>query len=265
MPVIKGLEWTFDTKASLYEKLRPEYAHELYKDIFNYAPISEASNVVEVGIGGGQATLPFLQTGCKLTAVEYGENFTELCKRKFINYPNFSIITGRFENMNFKDETYDLVYSASAFHWVPEEIGYSKVYAMLKRGGVFARFANSPYPDKGNPVLSEDIQKVYAEYYYPYWNKKYERPKEYSVDDAYYRAMIAKNYGFEDIQYKLYHRIRSFSASEYIELLETYSDHSAIEETIRNKFFSKIEETINKHGGQINIYDTMNLQLARKI
>lgn len=31
MPVIKGLEWTFDTVASTYEKLRPGYVAELYQ------------------------------------------------------------------------------------------------------------------------------------------------------------------------------------------------------------------------------------------
>ena len=30
MPVIKGLEWTFDTKAELYEKMRPGYSDKLY-------------------------------------------------------------------------------------------------------------------------------------------------------------------------------------------------------------------------------------------
>ncbi|MCI9272113.1 MAG: class I SAM-dependent methyltransferase, partial [Dorea sp.] len=30
------------------------------------------------------------------------------------------------------------------------------------------------------------------------------------------------------------------------------------------KFFSKIEEAINKYGGTITIYDTIDLQLARK-
>ena len=48
-------------------------------------------------------------------------------------------------------------------------------------------------------------------------------------------------------------------------LLGTYSDHIAIEETIRNEFFSKIEEAINRHGGEITIYDTIDLQLARKL
>ena len=32
----------------------------------------------------------------------------------------------------------------------------------------------------------------------------------------------------------------------------------------KKEFFSKIEEAINKHGGTITIYDTIDLQLARK-
>ena len=47
-------------------------------------------------------------------------------------------------------------------------------------------------------------------------------------------------------------------------LLGTYSDHIAIEEKIRTEFFSKIEDVINRHGGEITIYDTIDLQLARK-
>lgn len=66
MPVFKGLEWTFDTVADKYEKLRPGYVDELYQMIFDYIDINKSSNVVEVGIGGGQATPPILQTGWKL-------------------------------------------------------------------------------------------------------------------------------------------------------------------------------------------------------
>lgn len=60
---------------------------------------------------------------------------------------------------------------------------------------------------------------------------------------------------------KLYQTI---SAKEYITLLGTYSDHIAIEESIRMEFFSKIEEVIDEHGGKITVYDTIDLQLARK-
>ena len=160
MPVYKGLEWTFDTVSSTYEKMRLGYVGELYEKIFEYIPINEKSNVIEVGIGGGQATEPVLKTGCRLTAVEYGKNFAQLCKEKFKTYSNFSVINDKFENTDFKDSTCDLVYSATAFHWIPEEIGYSKVFSILKSGGVFARFANHPFKDKENPELSHEIDKL---------------------------------------------------------------------------------------------------------
>lgn len=264
MPAVKGLEWTFDTVASTYEKLRPGYVEELYQVLFDYISINENSNVVEVGSGGGQATAPMLVTGCRLTAVEYGEQFSELLKEKFKEYQNFSVITGKFEDTEFDENVFDLVFSASAFHWVPEKIGYEKVFSMLKSGGVFARFANHPYRDKGNPALSEEIDNIYDEYYNKFHNRKREVLTEYTEEQAKNRAMIADKYGFTDIRYALFYRERVFSAKEYVELLGTYSDHIAIEESIGTKFFSRIEEAINKHGGTITIYDTIDLQLARK-
>jgi len=264
MAILKGLEWTFDTVSGVYEKFRPGYVPELYEMLFAYRPVGSESRAVEIGIGGGQATLPVLQTGCEVTAVEYGANFSELCREKFQAYPQFSVITGKFEETALPENTYDLVYSASAFHWIPEEIGYRKVYSILKSGGVFARFANHPYPDKGRPELSEEIQKLYRKYYYPFHQKKPSTPKEFTAQQAEERAKIAEAYGFTDIQYALFHRTRTFTASEYRTLLGTYSDHIAIEESIRNAFFSEVEEVIQRFGGEITLYDTIDLQLARK-
>lgn len=264
MPEPHGLEWTFDTVTFAYEKFRPGYPNDLYERLFRYRSLDRSSRAVEVGIGSGQATLPILKTGCALTAVEYGANFSKLCERKFETYPNFSVVTERFENASFADSQYDLVYSASAFHWVPEAIGYPKVYAMLKSGGAFARFANHPYCDKGNPVLSAEIQKLYSVYYDSYYGRASKPQKEYSGEQAAQTAQIARKYGFVDITHALFSRTRTFSAKEYVGLLGTYSDHIAIEETIRRVFFSKIEETINAYGGWFTIYDTIDLQLARK-
>jgi len=98
VPVIQGLEWTFDTRAQLYEKMRPGYVKALYEDIFSRVPLNGESRAVEIGIGGGQATEPVLQTGCQVLAVEYGENFSRLCREKFRKYPNFSVVTSKFED-----------------------------------------------------------------------------------------------------------------------------------------------------------------------
>ena len=48
-------------------------------------------------------------------------------------------------------------------------------------------------------------------------------------------------------------------------LLGTYSDHLTMEESIREKFFDKVEEMINRYGGFISLSDTIDLQLAGKL
>lgn len=264
MPVIQGLGWTFDTVASIYEKLRPGYVAELYDTLFAYCPPDERSHTLEVGIGGGQATKPVLDTGCRVTAVEPGENFCALCKDKFAAYPGFSVINGKFEDVDLPESSFDLVYSASAFHWVPEEEGYRKVFRVLKSGGAFARFANHPHPDKGRPELTEEIDRLYGEYYNAYHKRSIGKPTPYSEDAARSRAEIAARYGFTDIRWAMFYRTRTFTAAEYIQLLGTYSDHIAIDEPIRNRFFGGIEAAINRHGGLFTLYDTIDLQLARK-
>lgn len=264
MAVTKGLEWTFDTVASKYEKIRPGYVRELYEKLFSYAPIGPESNVVEVGSGAGQATGPVLQTGCRLTAVEYGKSFAALLREKFAEYPSFSVINGRFEETEFEPDSCDLVFSASAFHWIPEQAGYETAYAMLKKGGAFARFANHPHPDRRRPELTAAIQKQYDEYYYKYYTNKTRDLREYTEEMAKERAMLAGKYGFRDLQYAMFRRERTFTAKEYTELLGTYSDHIALDETVRSKFFAKVEQAITDHGGLITIYDTIDLQLARK-
>ena len=72
MASMEGLGWTFDTVAETYQKLRPGYVKELYDTVFAYQKLDSSCKVLEVGIGGGQATRPILDTGCSVLAVEPG-------------------------------------------------------------------------------------------------------------------------------------------------------------------------------------------------
>lgn len=259
----ENISWTFDTAVELYEKYRMCYINQIYDDIFSYKPIDHTSCLVEVGIGTGHATLPFLKTGASVAAVEYGANLSSFCEMKFKDYPNFRVQNLRFEDFECAENSVDLVYSASAFHWIPEDIGYTKVFSMLKPGGVFARFANHPNPDRDKPGMCDAIQEVYKAYS-PHRQKPYARPVEYTEQNAKDRAYIAEKYGFTDITYKMYHSTRTFTADEYIGLLGTYSDNIAMEEKIRNAFFGEIRQVILDYGNRITVYDTLDLQLARK-
>ncbi len=260
----KELNYIFDSAVSLYDRMRPGYTDELYKAVFDYVSIGENSRAVEVGSGSGQATLPVLRTGCAVTAVEYGENFSQMLREKFREYEKFSVVTGKFEDVPLEENMYDLVFSATAFHWVQEDIGYPKVYSILKPGGAFARFANRPRISEKMPELAAEINDIYNEHY----NKAYDlRPgtkKWFTEDKAKEISLIPAKYGFTDIRYHLFYRERVFTAKEYIQLLGTYSDHMAIEESIRTAFFAKIENAIERHGGTVTLSDTLDLELARK-
>jgi SAM-dependent methyltransferase len=266
MMPIPGLEWTFNTVAEEYDKWRPTYVPELYKDIFTYKPINLLSNVLEIGIGTGQATLPILETGCNLTAVELGENLAEITRRKFSSYNNISIETGAFQNYESNNDFYDLIYSASAFHWIPEEVGYSKVYKILKSGGVFVRFADHPYYNKnGQEALCDEIEKVYAEYMPALKPSPTPKPSsEYTEVNAINRANIALKYGFVDISHKLYYRTITYSSDDFINRIAIQSDKIALKKSERYKLCIAIKDAIDRHGGTITSYETIDLNIARK-
>lgn len=259
MPVKPGLGWTFDTQAEAYDRWRPHYVAELYRDIFNYLTPGAGRRALEIGSATGQATRPILDAGFSVTAIEPGAQLAELARRNFKGYAGFEVIVRKFEDCALPDGAFDLAYSASAFHWVPERAGYEGVLRALKPGGAFARFANHPYPAPESAELYRDMQRAYARFM-P--GSKPSPP--YTAQAAQARAQLAAKYGFCDIEYRLYRRRRVFSASEYTALLGTYSDHIALPEPERAQFWREIEDAINRHGGCIALDDTIDLELARR-
>jgi len=255
--IFPGYEVYFNTVAEGYDKMRPGYVAELYSDLFAACPMEKGKAALEIGIGTGQATPPVLATGCSVTAVELGDALSAYTAKKFAAWKNFSIQNCRFEDYEEPNASFDLIYSASAFHWIPEEIGYRKVYALLKPGGVFARFANHPYREAD--ALHEAMQKWYA----IYMPRSKAAPRPYSMEQAEERAAIALRYGFEGAQCRLYRRDRTFTAEEYVRLISTYSDHIALGEK-QGEFYAHIAEEINRFGGKITICDTLDLEWARK-
>ena len=253
------LRFTFNEVTEEYEKWRPTYVPQLFADIMDFSRINQDSSALEIGIGTGQATLPILKTGCHITAVELGGNLAEYSKKKFEAYKNIEVKNMAFEAYECPDNSLDLVYSATAFHWIPDEIGYPKVYRLLKSGGTFAWFRNHPGRDKENEPLHAAMQKVYSKYM-----PQVGEPVEINEGKCIEISNTIKKYGYVDVNYKMYYRTRTYSAENYVSLISTYSDYLAMKEEQRVLFSNEMKETINSFGGKIKVYDTINLHLARK-
>lgn len=253
-------EQTFDHATLDYEESRPLYPDALFQDLFAYCPVNHESCVLEIGAGTGKATLPVALTGCRLTALEPGEHLIEFARRKIKKHPNVSLLREMLQDFECAPETFDLIYAATAFHWIPEAYGYRRVYELLKYGGTFARFAYHAGPDTGRPEMTEEIQRVYdripalAQKGIPFGQKQAEA-----------LANLAFSYGFADAKVCMYQATRDFSADAYMQLLRTYPAHMKLEESERKDLFSGIHNAIIRHGGTITVYYTFDMELSRKV
>lgn len=255
------MKYLFDEAVLNYEKRRPNYGDEVFRDIIKYAEITMDKSLIEVGCGTGQATEPFLKTKCKVTAVELGENLSSYTREKFKAYENLNVVHSSFEDYHCDDNNFDMLYSATAFHWIPDEIGYEKAYRIIKKGGTIALFWNRPSTnDKDNP-LHQRIRSIYNEIL-PQWSYKVTN----NEDKTRYSSIIGKleQYGFTNTEFKLYHNTRKMTGAQYIELLNTYSDHLALEKSIRSMLFDSIRAAIEDFGNEIIINDTVELYLGKK-
>lgn len=217
-----------------------------------------ADSALEIGVGTGKATGPILDTGCRIVGIEPGERLAALARARFRSCGRFSLDNRTFEAFDAEPDSFDLVYAATAFHWIPEEYGYRRVFALLKSGGAFARFAYHAGPDRGRLALTEEIQRAYRRF------MPAPEPKEFGEADARMLAGVAARYGFVDAEYWLYGQTKDFTADQYLELLQTYPNHMALDEPDRRGLFEEIHAAIERHGGTMTVYYAVDMELARK-
>ena len=248
------LRLSFDTIPEQFDKWRPHYSPRLFSQLIEKAAINSSSKVLEIGPGTGQATDPILETGCGYTAIELGSNLSEFLRNKYKNAENYSLINDDFITHDFGDEKYDMIYSAAAIQWLPEDTAFSKTFRLLKSGGMLAMMFLHMDLRSPQPQMYADMQKVYDKYFKS-GNSGNKAPFVYDN---------ALNYGYTDLETSIFRGTREFTAAEYVQYIGTHSDHIALEEPYRTPFFKDIKEAITEHGNKLVINDEYILKTVKK-
>lgn len=243
----------FNSIPEEFDKWRTRYCDEVFTDIIEYSKLDCGKMALEIGPGTGQATEPILKTRCSYLAIELGEDLAEYTKNKFSSYDNFHIVNADFETYDFGDQQFDLVYSAATIQWIPEEIGFPKVYNLLKSNGTFAMMFTQTDGKSANEPLYMKIQEVYAKYFHP--ETKYDKKLNYKN---------TKKYGFTDFECRHYNKTRELNADEYVSWISTHADHITLQEPYKSEFYAGIRDAILSFGNNITLHDTIVLYLARK-
>lgn len=261
----KTLKLSFDAVADIYDEVRPNYPHQLIDDIIQFSEIPNGGSILEVGSGSGQATTAFAEKGFSIHCVEPGKNLVELAKKKFADNPNITFEVSFFEESEPKEGAYDLAISATAFHWIPDEIGYPLTAKALKPNGTIALFWNM-HPEL-DPHAYEALRNVYKQYIPDIHATVYKPDKKTAKEEAQGgESEINKSGLFTAVEIRHYNWSQEYTSEQYTKLLNTYANYQNLDRKTRETFFEKVREVINTQlDGKITNHYLALLYCAKKI
>lgn len=240
----RGLRTTFDAAAALYQQARPEYPEQLYEAMIAAAGLRADDQLLEIGCASGKATLPLARQGFRMTCVEPGPALAAAARRNLADFPEVEVVQSTFENIDPSGhEPFDLVFAATAWHWLDPEIRYRHAWELLRPGGHVAFWsATHVFPEGGDPFFA-DLQQVYEEIGEGMTEgATYPRPGE--LPD--HRADIETSGLFEPVLVRHFDWEVTYDADGYLRLLDTFSGHIAMQAWQRRRLYSEIRRRLEE-------------------
>lgn len=255
------LRRTFDSAAAGYDAARPSYPERLFDDLVQLAGLRPGDRLLEVGPATGKATRPLLDRGFSVVGVELGPRLAERARANLAGRPA-EIRVGPFETWAGEPGTFDLVYAATAWHWVDPAIRYRQAHRQLRPGAHLAFWgAQHAFPPGFDPFFAE-IQDVYdaiGEGLEGAWPPP---PPEAIPDD---RAEIEASGLFQDVEVRRYVWETSYTAGGYLALLDTFSGHIAMDPDARAHLYAEIRRRLGRRpDGRVRRHWYAILHVARR-
>lgn len=237
------LRTTFETSAHIYHQARPEYPGGLFDELERLARLRPGDELLEVGCATGKATLPLARRGYRITCVELGSRLAQEARRNLAGFGQVEVVTGSFERWRpSPPREFGLVFAATAWHWLDPALRYERAWRLLRPGGHLAFWqATHAFGVDADPFFYE-IQDVYDEIGegLPPGGDHFPAPGELPDE----RADIEASGLFTDIQVRRFGWEISYSAQEYIRLLDTFSGHIAMSQWQRDRLYGEIRRRL---------------------
>lgn len=248
----------FDEVAALYDKARPSYPEQLVRDTIEYAAIPPDGRILEIGCGPGKATVLFARHGYPILCVEPGPNLVDIAREKTRDCPvEFEVSS--FEDWQVQPGAFDLAYLASAFHWLSEEIALPKLASALKVGGTLAMFWNR-HPGPHEDSMEEVVKAINRRRDGKGRRADNRQGFEDDVKEQVEKLNVSGLFG--EVTVKIYPWAQSYTAQEYLELLDTYSGFRVMPADVRRDLYEEVRGIVERHGSVTRKYTSL-LYLTR--
>ena len=258
------LRGTFDGVAALYDEARPGYPEPLFDDLTALAGTGPGARALEIGCGTGQATAPLARRGYRVLCVELGENLAAMAGRKLAGYPEARVLVSSFEDWPLAklEGAFDLVVSATAFHWVDPAVRYRKSAQALRPGGSLALIWNRPDPEGGSEGFAQALSDVHRREAPELAEERRPPRLDWEPDKA---GDVERSGLFERPAERHYRFGVEHDAASYLRLLGTYSSHRALDGATRRRLFAAVALLIEeRYGGRVVEGYRSELYVARR-
>lgn len=257
------LRVTFNAAADSYQRARPEYPEQLYADLVSLAGLRPGAELLEVGCATGKATLPLARRGMRITGLELGAELAAAARANLAEFAGVQVINADFETWQPPaGQRYDLVYAATAWHWIDPALGYRRACELLRPGGHLALWGQlHVFPDGGDPIFRE-LQDTYEEIGEGQDGELYYRPGE--TPDA--SAEIEASGLFGNVAVRRYDWEVRYDADGYLALLDTFSGHIAMAGWQRDRLYGEIRRRLAlRPDGMLRRHWESVLHVARRL
>jgi len=235
----------FEQVPELYDRARPSYPSALFDDLAALAQLPERARLLEIGCGPGKATLPLAERGYEITCVELGEQLAGVARRNLARFPKVEVVNADFESWQPERAEFDAVVAFTSFHWIAPELRYARPAELLRdRGNLAVVWTKHVLLPDGDPFFVE----VQADYEAVVPDDPKTRaaaggpPHPDEVEDR--SEEIADSGLFRNVGTGRYLWNVTYTADEYIAVLDTYSVNRAHDDETRERLFSRIHRRI---------------------
>lgn len=240
----------FDEVPELYDRVRPTYPDELVADLVTSTGMTDRSSVLEVGCGTGQATRSLAALGCSVTAVEPGAGMAALARQRLAGFSGVEVETSTFEEWDDRGRRFDVLVSASAWHWVDPSIGWRRAHDVLRHSGWLALLSHIVVRRPGEPEVYAETADLHERFCpgNPGWGHP---PLEDEVRATGEGWGMASDPGglFSPPAVRWYPVVQWFDGDGFADLLRSTSLYRSLDTDVRERLLAAVADRIRTRMG----------------
>jgi SAM-dependent methyltransferase len=252
----------FDRVAPSYDRVRPSYPAALFDDLAELTGIGPGARVLEIGCGTGQATVSLAERGYRVHAVELG---TELAALASANLARFGTATrvdvADFDRWTCTEQPFDVVFAATAFHWLDPETKFDRTADLLTETGALAT-VTTLHIAGGTEQFFADAQSCYRRFD-PTTEPACQLPTE---DQVRHDRDLGHTGRYGPPVFRRHVWSVEYTTARYLELLGTYSPNLAMSAQVRDGLLGCVGALIDgRYGGTITKRYLAELRVAHPV